>query len=333
MVDYSNVLFTSVSYRRNIKDMPFVKMLTDSELAIGVSRSASEIFGDKLEFKSLKNISLNDCFILKEDGIFTDEIIDNKDISAYGISDDKLSLVFINEQDHIKVEARSFGYNLEKCYTQASELDDKILEKLEVCFNNNLGYLTSNPYLVGTGMEIKVLLFLPALVMNKKIGKIEDELFNGAYELFMVTNEKYDYKSPFVILKNKYTFGYKESEFATNMQDLVNKILELETKEENSLFDLFAGGLADNIFRAYGILSSCYKISYLEAEEKIGQMLWGIKLKMLKSKVKMNALKILSSIMEYHLGQKLSIKEQDKKRARILNTYILENIQKGVVDV
>ena len=56
MTDCKNVIFCSVSYRRNIKDMLFVNKLSDTEQAISVCRSLSEIFGDEFEFKSLKNI-------------------------------------------------------------------------------------------------------------------------------------------------------------------------------------------------------------------------------------------------------------------------------------
>ena len=69
MTNCNNVIFSYVSYRRNIKDVPFVNKLSDQELAVCVSRSLSEIFNDELEFKSLKNIPLNECLKLEELGI------------------------------------------------------------------------------------------------------------------------------------------------------------------------------------------------------------------------------------------------------------------------
>ena len=86
MEDYKNIISSSVSYRRNIKDMPFVKLLTDPEQAIGVTRSLSEILGDDFEFKALKNLSIQDCKLLEEEETITTNLIDNKDISAYGIN-------------------------------------------------------------------------------------------------------------------------------------------------------------------------------------------------------------------------------------------------------
>ena len=84
MINCNNILFSRVSYRRNIKEMLFVNKLSDMEQAIAICRSLSEIFGDELEFKSLKNMPLTDCLKLQEVGLFTKELIENKGIREKG---------------------------------------------------------------------------------------------------------------------------------------------------------------------------------------------------------------------------------------------------------
>ena len=184
MTNCNNVLFSFVSYRRNIKDMPYVNKLANLEQAIGVARALSEIFGEELEFKSLKNISLKTCLELEEQGIITKELIENKDISAYGISEDGTKKVFACEEDHIKIICLKKGFSLEECFTTASLMDDKVLDKLEMSFNVNFGYLTANPNLVGTGMEIGCLLFIPAIVKSGIINKVKTELLKKDFKLF-----------------------------------------------------------------------------------------------------------------------------------------------------
>ena len=333
MADYNTVLFSSISYRRNIKDMPFVKMLTDTELAVGVARSMSEIFGDEFNFKSLKNMPLKDCLILKEENIISDELISNKDISAFGENDEKSKYIYVNEQDHIRLVAKSKGFELESCFKSANEMDDAILEKLEVCFDVNLGYLTSNPKLLGTGMEICEWLFIPALVKSNMLEKIKRELLKDEYELLSFDLKSYDQQSPFVVIKNKYTLGYKENEFAQKMQKIIQKITELEVIEEDKIFDLSSSGLVDEIYRSFGELWGCYRIGLAEANQRIGQMLWGIRLGILKCKKTADIFALLNVIKENHIGANLSIKEQEKSRARIINKFVIENITKGEVDV
>ena len=333
MTDFSMVLECSVSYRRNIKDMPFVKTLTDNELAVGVSRTMSEIFGDEFEFKSLRNIPLVTCQKLRESGVLSEGLIDNKDISAFGVNEDRTKYIFINEQDHIRLIAKDKGFNLEKCFSLANQMDDMLLEKLEMAFNNDYGYLTSNPCFMGTGMEISVMLFLPALTKSNKLGVIVNELLKNEFELNFYGVNGENSNCPFVIIKNKFTFGYKESEYAVKMQDIITRICELETNEENNIFDLSASALVDGIYRDYGIAGSCYRISFSESLEKIGNILWGIRLKMLKCKKQKSVFDFNYELRDFHLGNDLGVKEAEKLRAKMLNQFVLENISKGEVDV
>lgn len=334
MENYNNVMYTQVSYRRNIKDMPFVNKLSDNELALGVIRSLSEIFGEDLEFKTLKNISLEMCNNLYERGFFSKEIIENKDISAYAINEEKSNIIFINEQDHIRIVSKLNGFKLEDCFNNANALDDAILEKLEMCFDINLGYLSANPNLVGTGMEISIGLFLPALTYGEKLETIKKDILRGEFEFYDKNGNVWNGKTPFIILKNLYTFGYKENEIACLIENITNKLIELERLEETNIFNVSASKLIDNIYRTFGELGTCYRISSKEAEEKMGKILWGLNLNALKLKRKINIFEFIYTLGDYHISSKNDgIKEIEKKRAKLINEYIINNIQKGVVDV
>ena len=334
MANFNNVLLTKVSYRRNIKDMFFVKMLSDIELAVGVGRSLSEIFGEDFEFKSLKNINIKDCLKLQEKNIFTKELIENKDISSYGISEKQNKIIYINEEDHIRLECREFGFNLEKCFKNANELDDIVLEKLEMEFDNNLGYLTSDPLKMGTGMELEVLLFVPAIAKNGLLEKLEKELFKGEFKFTDINGEPLKKSSCFVKVRNIYTFGYKENEFADKLYRIVEKILDLELFEESKIFNLSSSALVDEIFRAYGLAVNSYRLSLDEATTLLGKVLWGINLQILNCKNKLNVLDVFAKIQENHLSKnELNVKEIEKMRAKEIRK-MLENVSlKGEVDV
>lgn len=335
MENYKNVLMSSISYRRNIKDMPFVKMLTDFEQAIGVTRSLSEIFGDDYEFRALKNLPLSTCKLLEEDCEITSNLIENKDISSYGKNYLGNVFLYINEQDHIRIKVQEKGYNLEKCYKLSSEIDDKILDKLEMAFSTTYGFLTSNPNLAGTGMEIEVILFLPALTQNEKLIKIQKELLKDEYDFTSIDANKLDNSCPFVKLKNRYTFGYKENEFAENFNRVVTKICELENLEDSKIFDFSASNLVDKIFRAYGILKNAYRLEYNDAVMNLALVQWGVNLKVLKTKKQYDILNILCKIKEEHLNENnnQNIKEIEKSRARFLIDLMETSITKGEVDV
>ncbi|MBO7526949.1 MAG: hypothetical protein J6T74_03520, partial [Clostridia bacterium] len=102
---------------------------------------------------------------------------------------------------------------------------------------------------------------------------------------------------------------------------------------EDKIFDLSSSGLVDEIYRSFGELWGCYRIGLAEANQRIGQMLWGIRLGILKCKKTADIFALLNVIKENHIGANLSIKEQEKFRARIINKFVIENITKGEVDV
>ena len=334
MTNYKNVICSYVSYRRNIKDMPFVKTLTDTEQAVGVVRSMSEIFGDDYELKALKNLPMQDCLKLLEKGEITQELLDNKDISAFGKCEENGSYILINEQEHIRLIVYSKNFDLEKCYNIANSMDDKVSDKLELAFNTTYGYLTSNPMLCGTGMQVGCLLFLPAIVHNKKLISLLADSQTKDFEFFNLDGKVHDGKSAFVSIRNKYTFGYKENEFAQKLQALVEQIMELEMREENKIFDFSASNLVDKIYRSYGIAKNAYRLNLAEAQDLLCDIYWGINLKVLKIKNSFDILNILCKIKENHLNvQGMNIKEIEKARAKVLSSILDKNTVKGEVDV
>ena len=333
MTDCKNVIYSFVSYRRNIKDMPFVNKLSDTEQAIGVCRSLSEIFGDDYEFKMLKNLPLTECLKLEEKNVITKELIENKDISAFALNGQGC-IVLINEEDHIRLISKKDGFCLEDCFTLANQMDDIVLDKLEMSFNNNLGYLTAKLEKVGTGLECGCLLFIPALFSSEKAQKTINEITDTTFEVLNINGTKYDNTSPFVLIKNRYTFGFKENQIAEKVQKVIEKLISLEVLEENNLFNISASTLVDKIYRSYGVVLNCYRLSENEAIEKLGLILWGINLNILKFVKKFDIFAFIAKIKENHLKNgSENIKDTQKKRAKICSNKVLECIVKGEVDV
>lgn len=330
MENCKNILQVLFSYRRNIKDLPFVKVLTDNEQAIAITRSISEIFGEDFEFKSLKNLSLTECLKLQENLKITKGLIENKDISAYAKSFSDNNYIYINEQDHIRLEARS-NCNLEECYNNLNKLDDILLDKLEVAFDIKYGYLTQNPFLCGTGLEMQAVLFLPAIINANKFEKLL-QVVTKEFELFDLNGKKFAGDIPVCIIKNKYTFGYKENEFAKKFQKILENIIKLEESVEAEQFELSASSLVNKIFTSYGILSNAYRLTLNGAINYLSDVVWGINMNILKGKI--DILQVVSQISEAHITEddKKSLKEQEKTRAKLCWT-ILKSIKKGEVDV
>ena len=58
------------------------------------------------------------------------------------------------------------GFQLQEALYTANEMDDWIEEHVDYAFDEKVGYLTSCPTNVGTGLRASVMMHLPGLVLN-----------------------------------------------------------------------------------------------------------------------------------------------------------------------
>jgi len=331
MENFKNyVLYSSVSYRRNISEIPFLTNGISYEEALGECQSLSEIFSDELNFKSLKNITYEDCLLFYENDIISKELLNNKEISFFGITDDLTKKIFINEEDHIKIICKNNNYCLEECYNNANIIDDQILSNLNISYSDDYGFLTVNPLNAGCAICLECLLFIPSIFYNNSINKIEELLGDNFEFEYYVKNNK---QVPLILVRNKYSFGTKENEIAIAFERIIKSIVEFEKLEENKIFELSASGLTDIIFRSFGILLNSYRMSYDEAIIHLCNLLWGIRLNIIKQKNDFKITDNISVIRENHLNVQGNIKELEKKRAKILEKLISNSLVKGEVDV
>ena len=78
----------------------------------------------------------------------------------------------INEEDHLRMQFFNSGYNLLDTFNEAMNLDDFIESKIDYAFDEKIGYLTTCPTNLGTGMRACIMIHLPALTMTDHISKV-----------------------------------------------------------------------------------------------------------------------------------------------------------------
>ena len=60
---------------------------------------------------------------------------------------------------------------MRKAWKAADKIDSALETEVQYCFDQSLGYLTSCPSNVGTGLRVSAMLHLPALVTTGEIAK------------------------------------------------------------------------------------------------------------------------------------------------------------------
>lgn len=219
---------------------------------------------------------------LKEKHLISADLIANLQNGAAAISEDETVSVMINEEDHIREQCVLSGFNLTAAFNNLDKIDDILSKKLSFAFDGNLGYLTACPTNLGTGMRASVMLFLPALTLNESINAIINALSKVGITVRGVYGEGSKAEGYMYQVSNQVSLGLSEQDIIKNVEATVLKICEAEKNARQAMLENDPHGVKDMIFRAYGTLTNCVKLSSAEFMKLIAFIKLGSALNLLK---------------------------------------------------
>ena len=247
---------------------------------------------------------------------------------AFVLPDGKVS-VFINEEDHIRIQVIGNGLVLGTLFKTASNLDDEIESHLEYAFSSDLGYITSCPTNIGTGLRASVMLHLPALSINCQI----DRIVRGLNQMGMVVRgsngEGSDWSSAYYQLSNQQTLGVSEEEVLKKIQTFTRKLCQFEKDARYKILEDNPIVLEDKFLRARATLENCKLIDSDEALANLSTLRLAADLNFMgDGKKTIEILDELSMrLLPCHLQQAVGdfsadSQRRDELRAEILNQEI-----------
>lgn len=257
------VLNSSIRLSRNIKDVFFPNKLNNNE-SRKIVKNVEDIF-----YSSINNSDAYSSIYTWDDkdfdymsyvdkDVISEKFLINKDKTAFIISNDETISILINEQDHLKIQCITEGFNLQEAYKNAQQIDDMIEEKLEYAFDESLGYLTSCPTDVGTGLRASVVLHLPALHMANEINGVLNVLTQVGMTISGMYGEKNECVGSIFKISNQLTLGLNENEIINNLKAVVEQIINEEKICRDKLLGKYKNEIKDKIYRALGILKTAF---------------------------------------------------------------------------
>ena len=128
-------------------------------------------------------------------------------------------------------------------------------------------------------------------------------------------------------IANERTLGVAEEDIIKSLKAIAEKIIEQEKTARKVLVENPIE-LEDRIFRSYGVLSNCRKISQDEAKELLSDVKLGVDLGIIKeltdSKIKKLYLYTKSANLNKYFGQELNLSQQNIKRAEVIKKITKE---------
>lgn len=326
----NNIVITSrIRLARNLKNYKFPVNMTKEESNNVIEEVSSAI---KMNDNNYKLTYMKDLSDVKKNSLIENHIISpalakKNDEGAFLLSSDQKVSVMLNEEDHIRIQTLGEGMSLKECFDLSNDVDDIIEENVDYAFDNELGYITSCPTNIGTGMRASVMLHLPALSITNQI----DKLLYGVSQLGVAVRGVYGEGTKSIghlyQISNQGTMGASEETLIDKITQIVTQIIDKEKNTREHLKKNNYDELEDDFYRAYGLLTNARKISVDEAMRLLSLIKLGSEMgitPMVKGK---NIYQLMIWIQPNNIstieGEELSTKDRDKKRAEIIRRELL----------
>jgi protein-arginine kinase len=145
---------------------------------------------------------------------------------ALWTTDDRRLVVWINEEDHLRILSRSPDADLAACLARARELAWALEELLGFQHDDRLGYLASCPSNVGTGLRASATLRLPRL--SERPEALRERVESLGLDLRGRRGERSEPIDSVVDVANRRRLGACEAESVERLASAVGELLAAE---------------------------------------------------------------------------------------------------------
>ncbi len=334
LMDKSNIILTSrIRLARNLENLPYPHMLNLEQAGEVIDVIASSITGSNSaianDFKlyRLKDMDELNRVSLFEKHIVSSDLINNFKRAGLVVSRRQDISIMINEEDHIRLQVIYPGFRIKEAYEYASRLDDLMEENLTYAYDEKLGYLTSCPTNVGTGIRASVMLHLPALTITKNINNVISTVTQVGMTIRGIYGEGSNIMGNMYQVSNQVTLGLSEEEILNNLTAVTKKVTVQEEKARCLLFEKQRDELEDDIYRSLGILKYARTISTSEGLNLLSKVRMGIEMGIIKD-IEINRIdnllvNIQPATLQLNTGFNVESGIRDKTRAEILREALV----------
>lgn len=326
------VISSRIRLARNLKNYPFSSKLSNEQASSILEEVNKGI--PNLESKLSKKIngytinSLNDIDkeAMIERHVISPELANKKQSSGLLLSEDEKISIMVNEEDHLRIQTITNGMNIDEAYITANLTDDIMSEYLNFAFHENYGYLTCCPTNIGTGLRASYMLFLPALSISKRIGKLAEELSKFGITLRGTYGEGTRTIGYLYQISNQKTLGRTEEEIIASLNKIVEQVVTQERNQREHMIKNSYHDIQDQIYRSYGVLKYARQLSADDTLTLLSQLKLGMDTNLIKLEKSCDIYGLMVESqpgnLQSNAKEEFDLSQRDRYRA----SYIRENL-------
>nr|WP_312578439.1 protein arginine kinase [Sedimentibacter sp.] len=324
------VMTSRIRLARNLKNYKFPTKMDgeDANRIIHDTNDAINNYSSSLNYRLLymKDLSDIEKNVLIEKHLISPALAEHKDRGALLLSPDEKSSIMVNEEDHIRIQSLGSGMCLNECWEKGTKIDDVLEEKLDYAFDRELGYITSCPTNIGTGMRASVMLHLPALSITNQIDKLLYAISQLGVAVRGVYGEGTKSMGHLYQISNQGTLGASEEKLIEKITQIVVQIIQKEKATREVLTKNNKEEIEDEIYRALGLLSYARSISTDEAMKLISLVKLGREIGIINGLQNKDLYDLMVKVQPNNLlsaaNNNLTVKERDNKRAEFIRNEL-----------
>ncbi len=316
------ILSTRIRFARNLKAYPFTGRL-DETGAREIIDKVSSALGEEYKCTDFSKLDKIKAQSYAERRIVSREFALSKLPCVLLSKDD--THVMVNEEDHIRIQTIKEGFDLEGAFEEACNVDNLLLEKLDVAYTKELGFLTHCPTNLGTGMRASVMAFLPCLTVTKEISSIINQMSKLGLTVRGMYGEGSEAGGYLYQISNTQTLGCDEISTINKLREITEQIVKYEKDARKRLQAGMGASLTDRLTRSLGTMLYAYKISSEEFIKLYANVRLGIELDIIKDVDKTVLDQLLPGIMPASLSLQTGAateEERDIRRAQYVQKIL-----------
>lgn len=326
------VISSRIRLARNLRGMTFPGWAEEEENTATWER-LQPILMDLEALHDCLSICMNDLTKLLRSVLFERHLISREHAekgagSGLVISSDESVSVMVNEEDHLRIQVISAGLDLVNIWKSIDALDTDLEAQVQYAFSPRLGYLTSCPSNVGTGMRASAMLHIPGLALLDEVGPVIKGCTKMGLTVRGLDGEGSDALGNIFQISNQVTLGRSEEEL---VYELMEVLLEVVRHEENARIRLVQkreAVLHNHVGRAFGLLSHAHLLSSKESIDLLSAVRLGVVMGFIEglSRSEIDECMLLTrpAHLQRHQARRLKAEDRDILRANFVRSKLAQ---------
>ena len=232
------IVSTRIRLARNLDTFPFPTFILKNqrdkveEIIIKALKNLPEkLQGQYLRLENILKSNLKSNFYPKKGDRFQEAAgitRDFPDSRGVFLSDNKKFMVWVNEEDHLRIISMEQGSNISSVFNRLGKGIKSLETNLEFSFSKKYGYLTACPSNIGIAMRASVHIKLPELKKQKEF--LYKTAAQYGLQIRGTCGEKTRVENFIFDISNKQRLGITENECINILSNGIQKIISIEKK-------------------------------------------------------------------------------------------------------